>query len=90
MVRPRTVSTGAKRTTIYLDPATDVALNLIENSRRLRQEKRYQPNHIVADAIWLYLERVEGKTREQIEALLPVPQETNRESKLKQFPKKSS
>lgn len=88
MVRPRTILAGAKRTTIYLDPATDVALNLIENIRRVRLEKRYQPNHIVADAIWFYLEKVEGKTREQIMTLLPaIPQE--KESNLKRFPKKN-
>ncbi|MGD0510702.1 MAG: hypothetical protein ABSA33_02580 [Candidatus Micrarchaeaceae archaeon] len=87
MVRPRTISEGAKRTTIYLDPVTDVALNLIENSRRLRKEKRYQPNHIVADAIWFYLEKVEGKTRQQLEALLPAPQD-RQETNLKEFPKK--
>jgi hypothetical protein len=88
MARPRTISENAKRTTIYLDPATDVALSLIENSRRVRKEKRYQTNHVIADAIWFYLEKVEGKTREQITALLPAVAEDKQRSNLKQFPKK--
>jgi len=65
-------SAGAKRTTIYLNPAEDLALSVLENSRRTRGEKRCQPSDIVADAIWIYLERTEGKTRQQVEALLPV------------------
>jgi len=89
VARPKLTSEGAKRTTIYLNPAEDFALNLIENSRRIRKEKRYQPSEIVADAIWLYLEQVEGKSRLQLEALLPkMPQKEEQRSNLKQFPKK--
>jgi hypothetical protein len=65
-------STGAKRTTIYLNPIEDLALSVLENSRRVRGEKRCQPSDIIADAIWVYLERAEGKTRKQVEALLPA------------------
>ena len=88
MARPRTTSAGAKRTTIYLNPSEDFALNLIENSRRARNEKRYQPSEIIADAIWLYLEQVEGKTRKQLEELLPKPQQEEERSNLKQFSKR--
>lgn len=65
-------SAGAKRTTIYLNPAEDLALSVLENSRRVRGEKRCQPSDIIADAIWKFLESTEGKTRPQVEALLPA------------------
>jgi hypothetical protein len=81
-------SEGAKRTTIYLNPQEDFALSLIENSRRIRKDKRYQPSDIVADALWLYAEQVEGKTREQIAALLPAMPEEKQQSNLTPFPKK--
>lgn len=72
MGRRKVTSDGAKRTTIYLNPEEDFALNFIENSRRIRQDGRYQPSEIIADSLWLYLEKVEGKTREQLTSLLPV------------------
>jgi hypothetical protein len=86
VARPQTKSKGAKRTTIYLNPQEDFALSLIENSRRMRGDGRYQPSEIIADAIWFYLEKIEGKNRAQLEALLPSMQEKVR-SNLKQFPK---
>ena len=87
MARPRTTSKDAKRTTIYLNPEEDFALSLIENSRRIRKEKRYQPSEIIADTLWFYLERVEGKSREQLTALLPAPPEQKSQANLTQFPK---
>lgn len=88
MARPRLTSKDAKRTTIYLNPSEDFALSLIENSRRIRGEKRYQPSEIIADAIWLYLEQVENKTREELEALLPKAPRDEQLSNLKRFPTK--
>jgi hypothetical protein len=76
MGRPKTTSVGAKRTTIYLNPAEDVALNVLENIRRSRQEKRHQPSEIIADALWFYLDKVEGKTQDQVKALLSIPTNT--------------
>jgi hypothetical protein len=86
MARPKVISDGAKRTTIYLNPAEDLALSVIENSRRVRVEKRCQPSEIIADALWFYLEHIEGKIRKEIEALLPTSSDGKRRSNLKQFP----
>jgi hypothetical protein len=86
--RPQLKSKGAKRTTIYLNPAEDFALNFIENSRRIREDGRYQPSEIIADALWLYLEQKEGKTREQLTALLPVPPKALPQSNVREFRKK--
>jgi len=86
--RPKRRSKGAKRTTIYLNPAEDLALSVIENSRRRREERNCQSGDIVADAIWLYLEKVEGKTREQIEALLPPSLEKTKPSRVTEITRK--
>lgn len=85
MGRPKLTSDGAKRTTIYLNPAEDFALNFIENSRRIREEGRYQPSEIIADALWLYLEKVEGKTREQLTSLLPPMPQAKTQSNVTEF-----
>lgn len=87
--RTKLTSGDAKRTTIYLNPDVDLALNLIENSRRIRKEKRYQPSEIISDALWFYLEKSEGKTREQIIALLPTMSGSPQLSNLKKFPDKN-
>jgi len=88
LARPKTTSEGAKRTTIYLNPQEDFALSLIESSRRIRGDGRYQPSEIIADAIWLYLDQVEGKNREQLDALLPQTLQEKVRTNLKQFPNK--
>jgi hypothetical protein len=88
MVRPKVTSAGAKRTTIYLNPQDDFLLSFIENSRRIRQEKRYQPSEIIADALRFYVEKAEGKNPEEIIAQLPKPTIGER-SNVTIFPKKS-
>lgn len=86
--RPKTVSGDAKRTTIQLNPDVNFALSLIENSRRSRKAKRYQPSQIIEDAVWFYLEQIEGKTREQLTSLLPVPPKASPQSNVTEFRKK--
>jgi len=48
-----------------------MAIHVISENRKARKERRTTATEIVVDAVWLLLERVELKTREQIEALLP-------------------
>lgn len=88
MARPNKREKKAKRTTIYLNPAEDLALSVIENSRRRREERNCERGDIMADAIWLYLEKVEGKTRDQIEALLPPLPLKIQPQNVTEFPKK--
>lgn len=48
-----------------------MAIHVISENRKAREEKKTTATEIVVDAIWHLLEHVEHKTREQIEALLP-------------------
>jgi len=71
--RPRTVSDNAKATSISFTPAERMAIHVISENRKARNEKRTTATEIVADGVWFLLEHGERKTREQIEALLPPP-----------------
>jgi len=70
--RPKTVSDSAKPTSISFTPTERMAIHVISENRKAREEKRTTATEIVVDAIWYLLEHVERKTREQIEALLPA------------------
>jgi hypothetical protein len=69
--RPRTISDNATPTSISLTPAERMAIHVISENRKARNEKRTTANEVVVDAVWYLLENFEHKTREQIEALLP-------------------
>ena len=69
--RPKSVSDDAKPTTVSFTPTEKLAIHVIVQNRKARQESRTTVNEIVVDAIWHLLEKVEHKTRAQIEALLP-------------------
>jgi hypothetical protein len=69
--RPRTISEKAKPTSISFTPAERMAIHVISENRKAREEKKTTASEIVVDAVWYLLEQVEHKTREQIEALLP-------------------
>jgi hypothetical protein len=69
--RPRTVSKNARATSVSYTPAERMALHVISENRKSRNEKRTTTNEIVVDAIWHLLETAEHRTRVQIETLLP-------------------
>ncbi len=71
--RPRGVSKKARPTTISFTPTERMAIHVISENRKARNEKKTTANEIVVDAVWHLLETVEHKTREQIEVLLPPP-----------------
>lgn len=48
-----------------------MAIHVISENRKARNEKRTTATEIVVDAVWCLLEQIEHKRREQIEALLP-------------------
>lgn len=71
MARNRHLADDARRTSISLTPVEELALDVIQKRRRTRQEERDTPSEIVADALWRFLEQVEGIGRGQLESLLP-------------------
>jgi len=65
------------------------AIRWISEARRYRKSKRVTINDIVVDALWFFLEKTEGKTREQIQDTLPPapPNEATPQSNVTQMPK---
>jgi hypothetical protein len=57
--------------------------------RKAAENNRTTINDILVDALWYYLDKVEGKTREQIQAMLPPaqPKAPAQPSKITQMPK---
>jgi len=85
--REKHIPDDAKKTTVALTAAESGAIHWISQSRRLRKDKRTTTNDILVDALWLFLEKTEGKTREDILAMIPVsPPERLTQSKVTQMP----
>ncbi|MGB9103512.1 MAG: hypothetical protein WCC59_02030, partial [Terriglobales bacterium] len=56
--------------------------------RRYRKSKRITINDIVVDALWHFLEKTEGKTREQIrDTMPPAPPKEAAPQNVTQMPK---
>ena len=86
--REKHIPDDAKRTTVGLTPEDSAAIHWIGQSRRNKKDKRTTTNDILVDALWYFLEKTEGKTRDQIRAMIPVslPDE-HPQSKVTQMPK---
>jgi hypothetical protein len=61
----------AGRTSVCFTAAERAAIRWISEVRRTQENKRRTINDIVVDALWYYLQEKEGKTREQMEAMIP-------------------
>jgi hypothetical protein len=73
MARNRTVPNDAKVVSVSLGGAVRLVLSTIEVGRRQRAERGDTPSQIVADALWHYLDSVEGVPRQDIEKLMITP-----------------
>jgi hypothetical protein len=86
--RKKHIANNAKRTSFSLTPAVELAIDTIKALRRNRNDQRFTPNEILSDAIWKWLLDVEGKKREDIEAIFPpLPVQEVSPSKIAQMPK---
>ncbi|MGA7522510.1 MAG: hypothetical protein WBW84_08500 [Acidobacteriaceae bacterium] len=86
--RPRHIPDDAQRTTICLTAEENVAISWIREARRMRKDTRRTKNDILVDALWYFLEKTEGKTRDQFRALVPSPPpEEKSQSKVTEMPK---
>jgi hypothetical protein len=88
--REKHIPDDAKKTTVGLTPEDSGAIRWISDSRRLRKDKRTTTNDILVDALWYFLEKNEGKTRDQIQAMIPVvPVDEHPKSKVTEMKLKS-
>jgi hypothetical protein len=76
----------AKVVSLSLGGAERIILSVIEVRRRQRGESGETSSHIVADALWHFLDCVEKVPRDDIEKLLP--DQVGEVSNIKRFPKK--
>src|SRR5690348_4761404 len=87
--REKHVPDNAQRTSVCFTAEDRAAIRWIGEVRRIQRSKRTTTNDIVVDALWYYLEKAEGKTRDQIQAMLPPAPISNapHTGKITQMPK---
>jgi hypothetical protein len=79
---------NAQRTSICLTAEDRAAIRWINEVRRAKRDKRITTNDILVDALWYFLEKTEGKTKDQIQAMVPpVPVSERRQNKIAEMPK---
>jgi len=90
MPREKHIPQNAHRTSVCFTPEEKAAIRWISDARRARGNRRTTTNDIVVDALWLFLEKTEGKTREQMRGLVPAvtaPLHETAQSNVTQMPK---
>lgn len=87
--REKHIPDDAHRTSVSFTAEDRAAIRWIVEVRRQKKSKRITTNDVVVDALWYYLEKTEGKTKEEIKATLPPPppKEAQPASKVTQMPK---
>jgi hypothetical protein len=85
--RPKHLPDGAKQTSIGLTDEDRTAIHWIKLAREARGEERKTLNDILVDALWMLIEK-EGKTREDIRAMIPLRPPVQVNDKITQMPKK--
>jgi hypothetical protein len=76
--REKHIPDDAQRTSICLTAEQRAAIRWIKEVRRGKKDKRTTANDILVDALWYFLEKTEGKTRDQIRAMIPTIQADDR------------
>ncbi|HME57640.1 MAG TPA: hypothetical protein VKF63_04835 [Terracidiphilus sp.] len=89
--REKHIPDDAKRTSICLTAEERAAIHWIDEVRRQKRNKRTTTNDILVDALWYFLEKTEGKTKDQICAMVPVvPAEERTQNKVTVMPRPKS
>jgi hypothetical protein len=86
--REKHIPDDAQRTTVGLTAEDRAAIRWIFEIRRAKKDRRTTTNDILVDALWYFLEKTEGRTKEQIRSGLPTfPIETGPQKKVAEMPK---
>jgi hypothetical protein len=89
--REKHIPDDAQRTSVSLTAEDRTAIHWISQTRRVRKDKRTTTNDILLDALWYFLEKTEGKTRDTIRAMTPtVPVDERPQNKVTEMPKKQN
>ena len=86
--REKHVPDDAHRTSVCLTAEDRAAIRWVSEVRRAKKNKRTTTNDILVDSLWYFLEKTEGKTKDQIRATVPVhPIDEHPQSKVTEMPK---
>lgn len=70
--REKHIPDDAQRTTVCLTAEDRAAIRWISEVRRAKNDKRTTSNDILVDALWYFIEKAEGKTKDQIRIMVPA------------------
>lgn len=70
--REKHIPDDAHRTSVCLTAEDRAAIRWVSEVRRAKKDKRTTSNDILVDALWYFLEKTEGKTKDQIRATVPA------------------
>ena len=85
--RAKHTSDDATLTSIKLTDEDRTAINWIKLARKRRGDDRDRINDILVDGLWYLLEKVEGKTRDDIQAMTPPALPVQKLPKVTEMPK---
>lgn len=86
--REKHIPDDAQRTSICLTAEDRAAIRWISEVRRGKRDKRTTNNDILVDALWYFLEKTEGKTKDQIRATVPpISADERKHNKVREMPK---
>ena len=87
--REKHIPDNAHRTSVCLTAEDRAAIRWISEVRRAKKSKRTTTNDILVDALWHFVEKVEGKTKDEIKAMVPPVQPEDRpKSNVAEMPKR--
>jgi hypothetical protein len=69
--REKQIPDSAQRTSVCLTAEERAAIRWISEVHRVKGNKRTTTNAILVDALWYFLEKTEGKTKDQVSAMVP-------------------
>ncbi len=88
MPREKHIPEDAQRTSICLTAEDRAAIRWISEVRRAKKDRRTTTNDILVDALWHFVEKTEGKTKDQIRGALPdIAVAERRRAKITEMPK---
>jgi len=86
--REKHIPDDAQRTSVCLTAEDRAAIRWINEVRRAKKDKRTTTNDILVDALWYFLEKTQGKTKDQIRAMIPaIPADERPKNKVTEMPK---
>ncbi len=86
--REKHIPDDAHRTSVCLTAEDRAAVRWISEVRRAKKDKRTTSNDILVDALWYFLEKTEGKTKDQIRTTVPAALvDVRPQNKLTEMPK---